>query len=169
MNRLEDFIESMNEALPPRTNWTVFYLRSADATETAEMLQELFPSSSVSSSTSSNSRSPGPLGGLTSGLSSIGSSLMDMTGLSSLGTTSQSLRIIADVRSNSLFVTGPSFLVNEVEQMLKILDAAELPESLRARIPRLIDVRFADVEEVAGIVRDVYKDYLEPVGKLFRQ
>lgn len=159
LDRLEDTISSLSQAMPPRTQWTVFYLQSADATTTAQILERLFPTSSVSTTSSS---SDGFLSALTGGLSSMGSGVMDLTGLNTLMTGPQTLRIIPDTRSNSLFVTGPANLVDEVEETLQILDASELPEQLRAKAPRYIEVYHADVGDVAQIVRDVYKDELNP-------
>jgi type II secretory pathway component GspD/PulD (secretin) len=54
--------------------------------------------------------------------------------------------------------------VAEVEQVLDVLDATDLPDSLRERLPRMIDVKYADVDQVAEIVREVYKDYLQPAN-----
>ena len=159
LDRMQDLIDSLDQNVPRRTTWTVFYLRSADTTEAAAILKEIFPASSVASPVSSAGRMPG---GATSGLATYGGSLMDMTGVSSLGSGPRTLRIIPERRSNSLFITGPTWLVEEVEQILKILDATELPDSLRDRVPRTIDVLHADVEDVAEIVRDVYHDYLDP-------
>ena len=49
--------------------------------------------------------------------------------------------------------------------MLKVLDASELPDQLRDRAPHFIEVQHAEVEEVAAIVREVYKDDLTPEGQ----
>jgi len=89
---------------------------------------------------------------------------MDASGLDSITQDSSILRIIPEVRSNSLFVSGPVDQVNQVEQMLRVLDADELPETLRERVPRMIPVEYANVNEVATIVKDVYKDFLEQEG-----
>lgn len=158
LDRLQSMIEALAQAAPKRQTWTVFYLRTADATETATMLGHLFPSGSVSQSTDTNSMTM--MGSLTGGISSLGSSLMDMTGLSSLGAAT-SLRIVPEVRSNALYVSGPSDLVQQVEEVLKVLDASELPESLRDRLPRMVPVEHADVDEVAAIIENVYKDYMQ--------
>jgi type II secretory pathway component GspD/PulD (secretin) len=159
LDDLQDLIETLARAIPVQTQWTVFYLRSADATEAAAMLEQLFPSSSVSLMAGSSDNSL--MGGLTSGIASLGRGLADMTGLSDLGSGPQTLRIIPDLRSNSLFVMGPADMVQDVEEVLKILDSSELPGTLRDRVPRMITVDSADVDEVAAIVRDVYRDYLE--------
>lgn len=153
LNRLENMIEALTQAIPPKNQWTVFYLRSADATSTAKMLESLFPSSSVSDMDTGS--------GMFSGISNIGGSLMDATGLTTLGMGPQTLRIIPEVRSNALYVTGPSDKVRSVEQMLKVLDTSELPASLRDRSPGIIPVEFASATEVANIVKELYKDYLQ--------
>lgn len=153
LNRLEKMIEALTQAIPPKNQWTVFYLRSADATATAKMLESLFPSSSVSDTSGDSS--------MLSGLSSIGGGLMDATGLSTLGMGPQTLRIIPEARSNALYVTGPPDKVRSVEQMLKVLDASELPDSLRDRAPGIIPVQYASANEVANIVKELYKDYLQ--------
>jgi hypothetical protein len=157
-NKLEELIRSLAQTIPAQNSWTIFYLRAADATATAEMLEQLIPSSVVATTSSSSSSM---LGSMTSGLSSMGNSLMDLSGLSSLG-GSTSLTIVPDIRLNALFVSGPAYLVRDVEAMLEVLDAAERPESLRERQPRLIPVEHADVNEVYKIVNDVYKDILQP-------
>jgi type II secretory pathway component GspD/PulD (secretin) len=137
----------------------VFYLRTADATETAQMLERLFPQSTVTSSASSSSDL---LGSFSSGMSSFGRGMMSATGLSGSTLGAQALRIITDTRQNALFVSGPSDKVAEVEQMLQILDTSDLPQSLRDRLPRNIPVLHADVDEVCEIVESVFKDAINP-------
>jgi type II secretory pathway component GspD/PulD (secretin) len=106
--------------------------------------------------------SGGLFGDLTSGISSMGRSVMNMSGLDSLMTSPTTLRIIPDVRSNSLLVTGPPHLVNECEEMLKVLDASELPEQLRDRAPREIKVEHADIADVAELLEELYKEEMNP-------
>ncbi len=158
LDELEDVIASVSRALPPKTEWTVFYLRSADALESATVLERLFPTSSVSTSGGSSS---GMLGELTSGISSMGRGLMDLTGLYSISNGPQTLRIIPDTRTNSLFVSGPKHMVDEVEDMLRIIDASETPEQLSKRTPRYIEVKHAELAEVAELVRDIFKEEIE--------
>jgi type II secretory pathway component GspD/PulD (secretin)/Spy/CpxP family protein refolding chaperone len=156
LDALEEMVDSLAEVLLPKNQWTVFYLQSADATETATVLERIFPTSSVS--TTSTSGGGGLLGELTGGLSSMGRGLMNMSGMDMLTSGPTTLRIIPDLRTNSLFVSGPPHLVDEVEETLAILDASELPEQLRARAPRYIEVKHADVNEVAEMIREVYKE-----------
>jgi type II secretory pathway component GspD/PulD (secretin) len=154
INKLKDLVQAIGMAMPPEKNWTLFYLQSTDATEVAYMLEQLIPDSSVSSSSSGND------GSIMGSLMGLGQQMADVSGLSSAVENSTSLRIIPETRLNALFVTGPNYLVAEVEQFLKVLDASELPDSLRDRLPRQIPVEHADVNEVYNIVSDVYKDYL---------
>jgi type II secretory pathway component GspD/PulD (secretin) len=105
------------------------------------------------------------LGELTGGISSMGRSLMNATGLSSAMAGALTLRIIPDIRSNALYVAGPADQIREVEAMLRVLDASELPDQLRDRAPRRIQVQYAEVEDVAAIVREIYKDDMQPEGQ----
>ena len=163
LDELENRLQTLMTHMTPKTTWTIFYLRSADATEAALMLERLFPQSSVTATASSSGSSL--FGEISGGFSSLGSSLMDMTGINSLGTGPNALRIIPETRANALFVSGPPDQIADVESVLKILDAAELPAQLRARAPRYINVEHADVNEVAQIVRDVYKEELASSGR----
>ncbi|MFP6704141.1 MAG: secretin N-terminal domain-containing protein, partial [Planctomycetaceae bacterium] len=128
LDKLEARLQSLMAHMSPKTTWTIFYLRSADATEAATMLEKLFPQSSVLATASDSGSSL--FGELTGGISSLGSSLMDMTGINSLQSGPMALRIIPETRANALFVAGPADQVADVESVLKILDAAELPAQL---------------------------------------
>ena len=159
LDRMEDLLDELQQSMPFKPEWTVVYLESADATEAADMLSQFFPSSSVASSSSSVGSSM--LGSLGSSFSSMGSSLMDMTGLSGLGVSSTSMKIIPDLRTNSLFISGPQMLVKDALAFLKVLDSNDVPDSLKDMQPRSIIVEHADVNEVAALVQDVFKPYLE--------
>ncbi|QDT32844.1 secretin N-terminal domain-containing protein [Thalassoglobus polymorphus] len=158
LNELEELLESTLQVIPPRTSWTVFTLQTADATEASLMLEQLLPYSNVSSSTSAG----GMLGSFSGAASSLGSGLAEMTGLSSIAAAGQSLRIIPDTRLNALFVSGPAGQVKEVEEMLRVLDANEWPDSMRDKVTRLIPVEHADAKEVLQIVKETYKVYIDP-------
>ena len=163
LDRLERLIQSLTQSSSSTgTRWTVFYLRSADAAETATMLGHLFPTGSVSKTSTDSTL----MGSLTSGFSSLGGSLMDMTGLNSLGKDT-ALRIIPEPRSNALFISGTDDQIRQVEDVLKILDAAEMPESLKDRSQHMIALEYADVHDVHEIVKDVYKEEIEGQGNPF--
>jgi type II secretory pathway component GspD/PulD (secretin) len=158
LDRLEETMDFLQQSIPLRTKWTVFYLQAADATEAAALLEQFIPSSSVSSTASTSSF------GLSSMFSPLTNSVSDLTGLSGLGANPQTLRIIPDTRSNSLFVTGPQSLVEEAEGFLEILDSNNIPESLRELQPRRIKVEHAEIDEIATLVNETFKPFLEPPG-----
>lgn len=158
LDEFEDMVTTFVSAIPQRTRWTVFYLRTADATEAAQMLERLFPQSSVTASPTGND---GLFGSLTSGLSTFGRGMMNATGLNqTLG--GQNLRIITDTRANALFVTGSPEILRDVEYMLELLDTSELPGTMRDRLPRSIPVEYADIDEVADIIESVFKEQMTP-------
>lgn len=157
LDQLEVLLGQTMEILPPRLQWTVFPLQSADATEIATMLEQLFPDSSVSKSSGSSSM----FGTMGSGVSSFGSSLMGMTGLGNMAAGPQTLQIIPEIRLNALFVAGPITKVREVEEMLKVLDASEWPDTLRNKNSHMVQLEYADAQEVYDVLKEVYKGYLE--------
>ena len=158
LNDLEAMLESAVEVIPPSTSWTVFTLQSADATEVSLMLEQLLPYSNVSTTSAGG----GMLGSISGAASSLGSGIAEMTGLSSIASVGQSLRIIPDTRLNALFVSGPRSQVQEVESMLRVLDATEWPDNLRNKISRLIPLEHADADDVLRMVKEAYKVYIEP-------
>ena len=160
LSRVEELMAELNQSLPNQSRWTVFYLTAADCTEAAAMLEQLFPTSSVGTGASSGGDSM--LSSVGAGLSSFGSSLMDMTGLNAIGTGPQTLRIIPDTRSNALWVTGPKYLVNQVDSMLQTIDVSELPQSQRDLLPRpAIQLKYADAKVVGEKIRELFKIYTE--------
>ena len=157
LDQLEELLAKTMEVLPPRLQWNVYPLQSADATEVATMLQQLIPESSVSKPTSSS----GGFGALSGGVSSFGSSLMGMTGLGNMAASPQTLQIIPELRLNALFVAGPTSKVREVEEMLKVLDSNELSDNLRNKSSHIVQLEYADAQEVYDVLKDVYKGYLD--------
>jgi type II secretory pathway component GspD/PulD (secretin) len=158
LDRLEEMMDFLQESIPFRVRWTVFYLEVSDATETAALLEQLLPSSSVTSTAADSGFS------LSSMFSPITQSVSSMTGLSGLQANPQTLRIIPDPRANALYITGPQAAVDEAESLLRVLDSNDIPESLRELQPRRIAVQYADIDDMASIVNDAFKPYLEPAG-----
>lgn len=139
LDEIEETIRELVRQMPNRTNWTVFYLRAATASETATQLAQLLR----------DETDPYIGVGLPTGRES------------SLPIGVQTVRLIPDSRTNAIFISGPESKILEAERFLELLDTNELPQSLRDRLPRTIPVEHADVNEVATMVRELYKDYLE--------
>ncbi|HVJ69534.1 MAG TPA: secretin N-terminal domain-containing protein, partial [Caulifigura sp.] len=157
LDQLESVLQQSLEYLPPSNKPTIFILQSADPVETANTLVAMFPDLTLNASATSNSS--GTMSNLFSGVSNFGSSLWDASGMSSM--SNNRFQVIPNTRLNALFVYGPPHKVAEIEQMIEILDATDWPESGRSRKPRMIELKYADVNEVYTIVKDVYSDYLE--------
>ncbi len=158
LDRLEETMDFLQQSIPYRTRWTVFYLQAADATEAAALLEKMITGSSVTNTAESSGFSFGSM------FRPITDSVSNMTGLSGIGANPQTLRIIPDPRSNSLLVTGPQASVDEAEKLLEVLDSNSIPESLRDMQPRQITVEHADIDSVATIVKEVFKPFMEPAG-----
>jgi hypothetical protein len=144
---VEATIRELVRQMPARTEWTVYYLRAAAADTAAFRLRELLQSDS------------GLLLGMPGPLSSE----------ASLAIAVPPLRIIPDSRTNALFVSGPQDEVEATGRFLEFLDRTELPESMRDRVPRAIPVQHANVETIAEMVRELYKDYLEDPTQRVRE
>lgn len=167
LDRLEDLLDQLHQSMPFKPEYTVVYLKSADALEAADMLSQFFPSSSVATTSASTGGSM--LGSLASGIGSMGSSLMDATGLGGLGSSPQSLKIIPDIRTNSLFMTGPQSMIKDALAFLDVIDSDNIPESLKDMQPHSIQVYYADVRDVEVRIKELFKTYTEAQGGNNRQ
>jgi Bacterial type II/III secretion system short domain len=154
LNALENLLQDAMAYVQPENIWKIYPLKSADAVETASMLELLIDDTTVSQKTTSSSDLSGMLRG-------FGNNVLGATGLDSSLASPGTLQIIPEPNLNALFVTGPTAKINELEQFLQILDASDWPESYRDRVPRLIPVKYAEVSRVYDIVSDVFSDYLQ--------
>ena len=151
--RVESVLRDLIRQMPGRDSWTIFYLRVAKADAGAAKLYELVAGSNPL---------PQP-----PGLSPLSSAAPD--GLSLGEVTEPPLRIIPDARTNAIFVSGPEESVEQVGEFIEYIDATEVPGSFLNREPHAIPVRHADIEQVAELIRSLYKDYLvDPVAERLR-
>lgn len=165
---LNDF-EALLSALAGSTmaggaEYTVFYLKSANATLVAETLGQILGGSS------------GGSGGRTGGGSLVGdiasAAFGDAGGiLGSLfgggggddegsAVVAGSTLIVPDLRLNALIVRAPPAQLETIEQLLQILDQEDPPEANVARRPRLIPVQHSRAADIAAVLRQVYQDRL---------
>ncbi|MCA8986071.1 MAG: hypothetical protein KDA78_00425 [Planctomycetaceae bacterium] len=149
LNELQSMLARLLQQYASRTQWSIYYLRVAEASATADMLRQLFPDIEVASTTVTTS----------SRFGSSSSSAPETT------TVANPVRIVPETRSNALYITGPPEKIREIENVLRILDNNELPESYRDRVARSIPVQYASVEDVAEVLKDVFADRLpQPTG-----
>jgi len=140
---VENTLRELIRQMPNRTRWTVFYLEAAEAGEAAARLNQLMIDQTLPSGSES--------------------------GLFLSDTAPVPLQIVPDERTNSLFVSGTERQVEQVETFLEYIDATEVPTSFMNRQPHAIQVQYADVEEIADLLRNLYKDYLvDPVAERMR-
>jgi len=76
-----------------------------------------------------------------------------------------SVVIVPDERLNTILVQGHRIDRETVEGLLKVLDSGEVPEALAADKPNLVPIKNVDANEIAQVVRDVFKSQLSPPGK----
>ncbi|MEM1061217.1 MAG: secretin N-terminal domain-containing protein [Planctomycetota bacterium] len=132
LDRLESILATLLGDSPgTSTVFSVFYLKASDAETTAATLREFFPPT-----------------------------IPPLSAPSGLAPAVEPLKIVAETRLNALFVTGPADQVRAVKELLSLLDSTDLPPTFRERVPRTIPVEYADVEEVAAVVKDVFADML---------
>ncbi len=142
LDEVEATIRELVRQMPTRREWTVFYLRAAPAESTAQTLVDLLDSGSN------------------------GQAVLGIGSDYGYGIGQPVTRIVPDARTNSLFVSGPEAQLTLAENFLKFLDTTELPESLRDRVPRSIPVRYANVNDVAVMIRELYQDFMvDPVAQ----
>jgi type II secretory pathway component GspD/PulD (secretin) len=60
-------------------------------------------------------------------------------------------------------------MLRDVREVLRVLDSNDIPDSLRDMQPRSIVVEHGDVDQIAGIIRDIYKPLMEAQGGDRRQ
>ncbi len=123
---IEGVIKSLDTPLANVADVKVFHLEYADATDTAELINEVFGQQSTTSSRSSRSGQQsqqvmfmrGGFGGPGGGQSNQGTGLSDVSVVAS-----------ADSRTNSIVVSGPPETLTIIAQIVKELD--ENPEQER--------------------------------------
>jgi len=71
-----------------------------------------------------------------------------------------SVSIVPDARLNALIVQGNRNDLAAIEGLVESLDTSEVPETLVAPRPKLIPLENARAEEVADVLRDVYREEL---------
>ena len=73
-----------------------------------------------------------------------------------------SVVIVPDERLNTVLVQGSRVDRETAESLLRILDSDEVPATLAAHKPNLIAIKNVDAEQIAEVVRNVFKSQLTP-------
>jgi type II secretory pathway component GspD/PulD (secretin) len=70
----------------------------------------------------------------------------------------------SDARTNALMIYSNPADRQVIEELLSVLDARELGDSLQRIVPRLVPLQHADASQVLDIVRDVYRTSINADG-----
>lgn len=133
LDQLERLAGRLLEQTQGQTRWTVIYLQVATVDDAITTLQQFFPQAQIGGSTTTTVDTISP---------------------------SATLRIIPESRTNALFLSGSPAEVADVQDVLRIIDASDVPTSARSRVPRSIPVQYANAAEVAEVLRDVFIDLI---------
>lgn len=167
LDKFEDMIATLTgEMTVSGPEYTVFYLKHAKAEVAAELLEDLFGTSS------SGSSGGGSLLGNLAGaaLGDVGGGLVGSLlggGRSSGGTSfsGSTVQIVPDPRLNALIVHAESIDLDSIDQLLKVIDQPASPEDVQtAGKPRFIPVYHNSASDIAEIVKQVYPDRISGAG-----
>ena len=169
-----DDIEALNQFETLLTNlasrtatggkeFTVFYLQNAGAVAAAETLEAVFGGGS--SSAGGGGSLLGDLAGMALGGGGGGGMMSAMLGGGGGGAPSSilsgaSVLIVPDARLNALIVQATPTDLDLIEQLLKVVDQLDVPESTVNPRPRLIPVVNTGAAQIADILREVYSERL---------
>jgi len=168
LNEFEDMLNLFADGVTDgEDEMTFFYLKHAKANVVAETLDDIFGGGTLAGGSSGGGAPGGGGGGLMGaafggGGGGILGSLLGLGGdmggsIAPTGT----IRITPEMRLNALIVQANPIDLDTIEQLLKILDQEESPEEILV-VPKakLIPVLNTQAEEIAGILREVYRDRL---------
>ena len=152
LDRLEELIGSF---MPARLTYKVFTIKNTYAFDLALLLEEIY-------------KHEEPTAG--SGFDPFGDSRRSRGRGSEPPRNSLSRRrplsFVADATTNTILVQGADAnQLAEIESLIKLYDADDVPDAKSVRQTQLVSLRYAKAAEVAEVVKDVYRDLLSPNDK----
>ena len=164
LDRFERLLLQVTGTASVGPQYTVFYLKYADATTTAEMLTQIFGGGGGGGGGSL-------IGDLARGALGGGGDLLGgLLGLGGGGSSLGSVQIVAEPRLNALIVQGSAADVDAIEQLLKVFDQKTGPEDVEVvSRPRLIPIFNTSADQVKASVEQVYHDRILAAGGSGRQ
>jgi len=150
LDLVADVIKALDDTTAKVATVRVFQLRYADATNTADVINQLFNTSTTSSSRSRSGRSGGgfPGGGPMIFQGPFGGPQGNQQG----GDSQVQVTAAADSRTNTIVVTGPESVLNVVEDVIKKLDS---PLSNVADV-KVFRLEYADASNTAQLINEVF-------------
>ncbi len=151
MSLIEKLVREVDTASEDITEIWVFTLQYADATETAQLITELFPDTSSSSTQQFAPRFG--RGGMMGGPPMMGNAQQSSSASSERQLQQTTVRAVADPRTNSVVVTAASETMAQIKQMIQQLDS----RSDKKQKVYVYKLEYADVENVAEILRNIFE------------
>ncbi len=153
LDLVNDIIESLDNKTTKVADVRVFQLRYADATNTADVINQLFNQSQ--SSTSRTGRTGRTGAGMDGGPMMFRGPFgggMPGADQQAEGSTTVQVTAAADSRTNTVVVTGPEAILNVVAGVIEKLDS---------QIPNVADVKvfhleYADATDTSELINDVF-------------
>ena len=150
LDLVADVIKALDDTTAKVATVRVFQLRYADATNTADVINQLF---NTSSSSTSRSRSGNRGGGFPGGGPMIFQGPFGGPQGNQQGGDSQvQVTAAADSRTNTVVVTGPESVLNVVEEVIKKLDS---PLSNVADV-KVFRLEYADASNTAQLINEIF-------------
>jgi len=165
LNEFEDLLLSLaDQASSATQDYTVFYLKYSKADVASALLQQIINGEAADDGDGGGGG--GLMGDLASNmLGDMGGGLLgSLLGGGGAGglTSSGAVTITPDNRLNALIVQANANDLDLIEQLLQVIDQKTSPEDVEtAGKPRLIPVFYSNVNEVAGVVRQVYASRID--------
>jgi type II secretory pathway component GspD/PulD (secretin) len=144
------FEELAARLAPPTKDYTVFRLKSASATWIVLNLEEFFEDEDEADSRSNR----------------IMSYMFGMSSSSSEGdgrrlSKRRPLRFISDIDTNTIIVQGADPEQLEIiKELIELYDVPEPVNSQKARVTKLVAIKYSKASAVANVIKDAYRDLL---------
>jgi len=154
VRRMAEIVKALDESISGITEMQVFHLENAEASDTADIINEVFEVKDTGSSSSGGG--PGDffarMRGMRGGPPGMGGGDASNSSNSAARRAASNVVAVADERSNSVVVGAPSDMMPLVEELVEKLDALseELP------VMRVFPLQYADAEETADLINELF-------------
>ena len=162
IRRMVEIVKALDTSISGISTIRVFPLRYADAKELANVVKEIFPSSTSSNTRTGGAGGGNPMaafmgrfgGGQGGGGGAGGAAASTGTGTSEARNAASKVTAVADERTNSLVVSAPEEFMATIEQLVKDIDTnAENVTELR-----VFHLKTADPQEMADMLTNLFPD-----------
>jgi type II secretory pathway component GspD/PulD (secretin) len=145
------FEELAARLAPPEKEYTVFRLKNASATWIVLNLEDFFEDKDAKENRRSD-RVMSFMYGMPSGSSQDSSRRLSQR---------RPLRFISDLDTNTILVQGADAeQLKTIKELIALYDVPEPVNSQKARVTKLISVKYSKAGIVAGVIKDAYRDLL---------